>query len=311
MTIVVTGAEGFLGRRVVSALAADGRTVLAVDRVPHVGEAIRGVTYHQADLADPSSLFPSSTIRHGPFTLVHLAWDMRRHLGYSVQADQILQFARLLERWSDSGMVRLVGMGSAEEYGAACGVIHESNGPSFPLSPYGWAKRAAHDLAQSWSRRTGLSVAWLRPFIVYGPGQRGDMLIPHAVECARTRRPAKFTDGLQKRDFVYIDDVVDAIVRALTVGASGMNVCNIACGEPVTVADVLHAIAGHFDAAALFELGAKARRAGEPDVQVASTDVAREVLGWRPTVSWREGIRRTCLDAETRDAAGSTGTRSP
>lgn len=296
MTIVVTGSEGFLGRAVVAALAADDRPVVAVDRVPHMGEILSGVTYHQADLAEAATLLPRES---GPLTLVHLAWDMRRHLGYSVQGEQIRQFAALLDHWTTRGLQRLVAMGSAEEYGSLEGLIDERAKPVGALSPYGWAKRAAHDLVVSWQGRSGVPAVWLRPFIIYGPGQKGDMMIPYAVSQACSRQPAQFSDGLQQRDFVFISDVVEGIRRAVMADSTGLTVCNLGRGEPVMVADVLKSIASFFHAEACFALGARPRRAGEPMRQVADIRQAGEVLGWTPQVRWADGIRQVCEAART------------
>jgi nucleoside-diphosphate-sugar epimerase len=294
MNLVVTGAEGFLGRRLVAALAAAGREVVAIDRIPHAGGRLPGVTYVQTDLEDVSRLLPESVQPGAPFVLLHLAWDMRRFQGYGLQVEQIRPFAQLLDHWSERGLRGAVVMGTAEEFGGRDGVISEEDPPRMPLSPYGWAKRAARELAQSWSMKSGLPVTWLRPFIIYGPGQKGDMLIPFAVECARRGQRAQFTDGLQKRDFVYIDDVVAAIVLAAEQRHDGFEAFNLGRGEPVLVADVLRGIARHFQAEALFDLGGRPRRPGEPDVQVADITKARARLGWTSTVNWTEGLRRVC-----------------
>jgi nucleoside-diphosphate-sugar epimerase len=292
--VVVTGAEGFLGRKVVSRLAADGFSVAAVDRVAHGGAALDGVDYHQADLADPNSLVPPSWPGDATFVLVHLAWDMRRHQGYAIQAEQVRQCAGLLDTWTGRGLVRLVAMGSAEEYGRRDGKIVESAGPVLPLSPYGWAKHTAHDLAQTWAGHCGIPVVWLRPFIIYGPGQRGDMMIPYAIECASAKKEATFTDGQQSRDFVYIDDVVDAIVRSVSATISGFNSINIG-GSPAKVVDVLMNIARFFNVESLFHLGAKARRTGEPDVQIADVEQAKKLLGWSAKTDLPTGLQQTLL----------------
>ncbi|HMO04568.1 MAG TPA: NAD(P)-dependent oxidoreductase [Kiritimatiellia bacterium] len=288
--VVVTGSEGFLGRKVVARLAADGHSIVAVDRVAHAGDTLPGVVHHQSDLSDPATLTPCTL---DSFTLVHLAWDMRRYQGYGIQAGQVRQFADLLDYWGQHGLQRAVVMGSAEEYGGSAGILSETSAPRFPLSPYGWAKRAARDLALSWCERTGHPVTWLRPFIMYGPGQKGDMVIPFAIESARLRRKAEMTDGLQQRDFVYIDDVADAVALAATREAEGWNEFNLGRGEGVRVADMVRTIAAHFGAEDYFNLGARPRRLNEPDVQVADCSRAAASLGWKAKVDWREGLERT------------------
>lgn len=296
MIIVVTGSEGFLGRKVVSRLASAGHSVVAVDRLFHSGETRENVVYHQSELEDPSLLLPG-TMPHGtPFFLVHLAWDMRRYQGYGIQAEQVRQFAGVIDYWGNKGMDRVLTMGSAEEFGRRSGLICEQDQPVFPLSPYGWAKRSARELAISWSSRTGFPVVCLRPFIMYGPGQKGDMVIPFAMESARLRRAAQMTDGLQMRDFIYIDDVVDAVLLSIQKDLSGFHEFNLGRGEGVKVADIVMTIARHYGVVELFELGSKPRRPGEPEVQVADTTKARDLLGWKASISWTEGLARTIAE---------------
>jgi len=294
MNYVVTGSEGFLGRQVVARLAASGCSVFGVDRLVHTTPRLKHVTYHQSDLEVAAQLLPNSAVNESPFTLIHLAWDMRRHEGYAIQAGQIKQLAHLLDYWGARGLSKVIAMGSAEEYGQRLGKISELDHPEFPLSPYGWAKHSARDLAKSWSQKSEIPCVWLRPFIMYGPGQKGDMLIPSAIEAARTKQKTKFTDGRQRRDFVFIEDVVEAIWLSVQKKLSGFHEFNLGRGEEIPVAHVLMAIARHFNAESLFELGARPRRPGEPDVQIADTTHARLGLGWEASTSCSEGIKRLC-----------------
>lgn len=298
--IIVTGAAGFIGRRVLARLVGAGHSVIAVDRVDAPDELPEGVPYHQSPLETPEDLMPSDVdVTHG-FVLVHLAWNMKRGTLFHQQTDSVNLLARLLDYWTDKGLITLVGMGSAEEYGARSGTIRETDPPVFPLSPYGWAKRSAHLLASSWAARQGRNLIWLRPFVVYGEGQGGDMLLPYAIRMAHARKRAEFTDGLQERDFVHVDDVAAAIVRAVTQAPEGIHEINLGYGQPVRVRDVLEEIARLTDSQSLFHLGARPRRPGEPEIQAADIAAARGLLNWTPTVSWREGVRRCVAREEGR-----------
>lgn len=297
--VIVTGAAGFLGRAVVRALANAGHTVLATDRVESTECAGERVRFQLADLSNPSELSTLLAPASEGATLVHLAWDMRRHQGFSLQAASVHQFAQSLDAAAGHGIARVVAIGSAEEYGAAGGVIREDTPAVSPFSPYGWAKRAAYELAAAWHARTGVTVVWLRPFIIYGPGQRGDLMIPYAIERARRRERAEFTDGAQRRDFVFVEDVAEAIRLAVERSIEGVQVINLGRGEAVRVADVLNRIADLMDARDVFALGARPRRPGEPDEQVADTSRAAVLLGWRARTGWQEGISRACAGGAT------------
>ncbi|HMP74741.1 MAG TPA: NAD(P)-dependent oxidoreductase [Kiritimatiellia bacterium] len=299
MLIVVTGAQGFLGRHVVRRLAADGHALLAVDRRPVVlAQAVPNVHYHVSDLSDPATLIPPECEPVGPFTLIHLAWDLRqRETSYRVQSGQVTALAGLLDAWRGNGLSHVIAPGSAQEFGARGGVINEDTLPEEPLSPYGWAKRATFQMASSWSQQNGVGLLWLRPFIIYGLGQAGSMLVPYAIRQAQEGARAEFSDGLQVRDFVYVDDVVEAIRLGVRKPVSGVVALNLGSRDPVRARDLLRAIADHFRAGDHFIFGARPRRASEPDEQIADCTRAMEVLGWSPKVGWREGIRRVCEEA--------------
>lgn len=295
-SFIVTGARGFLGHRLTAHLSAAGHRVFAVDRQPVLARAPRGVIQHVSDLTDPATLLPPRK-RHGKFVLIHLAWDMRyREKFYAVQTGQVKVLAGLLDHWQDKGLQYVVAPGSAQEYGAQDGVLKEDDPFIPPLSPYGWAKRSACELAMGWSKWTGHGVCWLRPFIVYGPGQGGDMLIPYAVKTALEGRPAAFTAGSQVRDFVFVDDVVRAISMAAEKRPSGVNVVNLGSNDPVKVRTVLEEIGRQFDCLDQFTFGKLPLRPGEPPRQIADVHRAAKVLGWKPTLGWKAGIARTCSE---------------
>jgi nucleoside-diphosphate-sugar epimerase len=294
MRVLLTGAQGFIGRRLVTRLAAEGAEVLAVDQVPAREPLPPDVRGEVSDLGNSAALVSRHWKSAGPFSLVHLAWDLQRRDRWSAQAGAVRVLAGLIEDLTSAGLERVIAMGSAEEYGTRGGRLAEDDAPGLPLSPYGWAKRAAGEMVASWAGRTGRRALWLRPFVVYGPGQGGDMAIPYAIRRARERAAADFTDGLQQRDFVFVDDVVEAIVGGLSAEWRGAELVNLGWGRPVALRDVLDEIARLLGAGDLFRFGARPRRVGEPEVQVADTARAEERLGWRPRVEWREGVRRTC-----------------
>ncbi len=286
MNFVLTGSTGFIGRAVRRRFAEAGLPLLAVSR-----SANRESDMHQVDFQRPESLLPPERAGED-FTLIHLAWTVDARAGWSLHSEQVGCLARLLEYWSGRGLRRVVFAGSAAEYGGMAGRLHESDHSCPSLSPYGWGKHAACALAQAWSTRSGIPVLWLRPFVVYGPGQQGDMLIPYALRQASAGLPARFSDGSQVRDFVHVADVAEAFLQASLCAAEGFTAVNIGTGEGATVAEVLNYLSDLFQPRPDFQLGAIDRRPGEPVEQVAEIETARCVLGWQPRIRWQNGLRR-------------------
>ena len=288
-SIVVSGAAGFIGWRTVARLAQVGAPVVALDRVPDPGGWPGGVAYRQLDLDREMPAFEVNWI------LVHLAWSLDR-ANAAAQQESLQTFARLLGQENLAGVV---GLGSAEEYGEREGRLREDQAPGAKLSAYGQAKHAAGKMLETWAGDAGRKAVWLRPFVVYGPGQGGNMAIPYALRCARERTPGEFSEGLQFRDFVHVDDVADGIAAAamgLPALKPSFAACNLGRGEPVRLRDVLERIAEQTNARELFRFGARPMRPGEPQEQYADVAAAAELFGWRANIPWQKGIDAMCRE---------------
>ena len=288
-TIVVAGAAGFIGRRVVDRLARTETDVKALDRIGDPGGWPASVDYRQVDLDREMPAFKGSWI------LVHLAWSLDR-ANAAAQQESLQTFARLLGQENLAGVV---GLGSAEEYGEREGCLREDQAPGAKLSAYGQAKHAAGKALEAWARGAGRKAVWLRPFVVYGPGQGGNMAIPYALRCARERTPGDFSEGLQFRDFVYMDDVADGIAAAALAWPTlkpAFSVCNLGRGEPVRLRDVLERIADQTNSRELFRFGARPLRPGEPQEQYADVAAAAKLFGWRAKIPWQQGVDTMCRE---------------
>ena len=125
------------------------------------------------------------------------------------------------------------------------------------------------------------------------------MAIPYALRCARERTTGEFSEGLQFRDFVHVDDVADGIAAA-ALGLPDLKpafaICNLGRGEPVRLRDVLERIAVQTNSQDLFRFGARPMRPGEPQEQYADIAAAAELLGWRAKIPWAQGIDALCGD---------------
>jgi UDP-glucose 4-epimerase len=206
--------------------------------------------------------------------------------------------AVVLEAARRAGARRVVLASSCAVYGDDPSPVKAEGREGAPLSPYAASKAAAELVARAQAAAFGHDILCLRYFNVYGPRQRPDSpyagVIPRFVEAlAEGRAPTIFGDGRQVRDFVYVDDVVEANVRALTSPRTFRgDAVNVAGGSPVTILDLLdelRAITGRTDVQPRFE----APRPG--DIRDSRADVTRlrEVLGFVPSTPLLDGLAAT------------------
>jgi nucleoside-diphosphate-sugar epimerase len=287
--VIVTGAGGWLGRSVVTALSASESL------------QVSGLTRADLDLAVPGA-FDNVIGTGASTTLVHLAASLNRAPTPEADARQ----------WQDTfsagrevilasvarGVDHLLVAGSMDELGDAEGVLARDL-PSRPRSTYGLCKVLLRQVAEFEASRTPVLVDWFRPTIVFGPGQRGTMLVPQALAAASKGEELAVTDGAQRRDFLFVDDLVEWLRSAIEQGAerqpegpgNGFVLHHLGSGQARPVADVFDRIEAAFPNARLIR-GARPRRPHEPAVQVAP-DNGSSIVGWRPRVSWEDGMART------------------
>jgi UDP-glucose 4-epimerase len=287
MRAVVTGGAGFIGSNLVDALVARGDEVLVVDNF---------ATGKRKNLNGQAALLEHD-IRE-PFTVEA---DVIFHL--AAQAD----VQTSMQRPEYDAAVNVVGTVNVLNAAAGAAVIFASSGgagygecpepadessPFLPLSPYGIAKKCGEESLAGWNRIHGSSHVALRFGNVYGPRQdagiEGGVVAIFLERLARGDETVIYGDGGQSRDFVYVDDVVDALLA--TVGRAG-GPFNVGTGKDVTVGEL------HTACAAVAGVASEPRleEARLGDVRRSVLDVSRieRELGWRARVSLDDGLHRT------------------
>lgn len=290
---LVTGASGFIGRRLCRRLAAAGARVYGSSRTGELaGDELEGRS--TGDLADTG--FARRLVEEArPDVLFHLA---SRVTG-SREPEAVLptfqanlaSTVNLLLAAREAGCRRLVLAGSMEEPEPAPGGVN-----AVPASPYAAAKGAASAYAAMFHALYGLAVVTARIFMVYGPGQRDlEKLVPYTVLALLRGERARFSSGRRPVDWIYVDDVVDGLIAlAAAPGVEGERL-DLGSGELTTVREVverLAAIAGPAASAASLAFGELADRPLEPSPG-AGVERTRELTGWRPAVGLDDGLRRT------------------
>lgn len=286
--VLVTGASGFVGRRLVPLLVAAGDEVHAVGRAVPPDDL--GARWHPADLLDD----PVSTVREvRPEILVHLAWATAHGAFWTTPEN--LRWAgaslRLLQAFREAGGRRAVCAGTCAEYDwtTAAEVLAE-DAPIRPATLYGAAKAAVHLAAGAYARTEGFELAWGRVFFPYGPGEDEGRLVASVARALVAGRPAETTEGLQVRDFIYADDVARAFAALVPAEVTGP--VNVGSGIAVPVREVVGAVADAAGAADLVRFGALAGRPDDPPRIVADVRRLRDEVGVRPEVDLADGAAR-------------------
>ena len=213
----------------------------------------------------------------------------------------------LLTALKGTGYCRFLFVGTCHEYGDNRPPFREKQSPA-PANVYAASKLAAWVFCQMYHRAHGWPVVGVRPFGVYGPGQRPPAFLPALIRAALCGQDFSMTGGEQVRDFVYVEDVIEGMIRAVTVPGIEGQVFNLCAGEGVYLVELAHRAVALVGDPIRINVGALSYRPGEIWRMVGDNARARQVLDWQPTVSLDEGLRRTIAWWRERLRAGEINT---
>ena len=305
MRILVTGGAGFIGSHLAERLLAAGHTVAILDdfndfydpRIKHANIAgfAKDVTIHHVDLRDGASV--RNLFHREKFeSIAHLA--ARAGVRPSIQHPQLYYDANvtgtlhLLEAARVTGAQRFILASSSSVYGASK-IVPFSEGQNLiqTLSPYAATKIAGEFLCSTYSHLYQLRVVALRYFTVYGPRQRPDLAIHQFTRRIHAGQPIEqFGDGTTRRDYTYIDDVIQGTMAALHYEGPLFDIFNLGESETIQLKDLIVAIEN--------ALGKKAKinqlpeQPGDMPLTCADISRARNLLAYNPTTRLSDGLPR-------------------
>jgi len=282
--VLVTGASGFLGRACAARLLRRGIEVHGTGR--GAAPDLPGLIWHRADLlseAGRAALVAAARPSH----LLHLAWEARPGL-YRDSPDNPAWTAAsldLLDRAQAVGTERILGIGTCFEYGPYDGPCIEGVTSCQPVTLYGQAKlEAAEGFAAA-------GAVWGRVFFPFGPGEPAGKLIPALIRNLLAGEVFSCSHGEQRRDFIYIEDLAEAMAVLLESPLTG--IVNLGSGEARPLRDIVAAFARRLGRPELVHYGARAVSGADAEPIIAA-DVRRlRAAGWAPSVGFDAGVDRT------------------
>ncbi|HEU4630948.1 MAG TPA: NAD(P)-dependent oxidoreductase [Gemmatimonadaceae bacterium] len=310
VTVAVLGASGFIGRWVARALAEHGATLALVAR------DAASLSERRAGLGASTSVIEADLAREGtaceiveatrPAVVFNLAGygvdpgERDEHAARTINTELPRRIVQALAARRDDAWCgqRLVHVGSALEYGDAGGDLAEGSPPR-PTTLYGRSKLAGTLAVSRGCAELGVRGVTARLFTVYGAGEHAGRLLPTLLDAVRHDDPIPLTAGLQQRDFTYVEDVAEGLLRlgSATAARPG-EVVNLATGRLTEVRRFAAecALALGLDPARLV-FGALPTRAEEMRHEPVSVARLRELVGWVPPTTVPDGIRRTIARA--------------
>jgi UDP-glucuronate 4-epimerase len=306
MRIFLTGCAGFIGAKTAELLVEQGHEVIGVDNLNDAYDPtlkrwrlsqLEGKPNFHFQQVDISEWEPTRRVfeAHMPYdAVVNLA--ARAGVRQSVQnpwvyvATNTTGALNLLELCRQHGIRKYVLASTSSLYANSERPFHEDMPTDRPLSPYASSKKGAETMCYTYHHLYGLDITVLRYFTVYGPAGRPDMSIFRFIRWIAEGEPIQvFGDGLQERDFTYVDDIARGTIAALK--PLGYEIINLGGDRPVSLKWIIETIEHLVGKPAVWQT----QPMHPADVKATWADItkARALLGWEPQVSVEEGLRRS------------------
>lgn len=304
--ILITGAAGFIGSSLADRLVARGDSVVGLDNFdPYYDAAVKRrniseslshpkYSFYELDICDEPALRELFG-RERPEVVVHLAAraGVRPSLANPnlYHRVNVIGSQHILDACRQYPVSHLVWASSSSVYGGSTRVPFDEEDPVMrPISPYAATKRMNELMGHVYSHVYGLNVTMLRFFTVFGPRQRPDMAISKFTRLIdHGEAVPMFGDGSTRRDYTYIDDILDGLIRSVDMPFS-YEVFNLGESRTITLREMIDVIAKQVGRPAIIK--ELPMQPGDVEITYANTDKARSMLGYNPQFAFDEGVRR-------------------
>jgi nucleoside-diphosphate-sugar epimerase len=299
---LVTGGAGFIGSHIVRRLVSDGQHVRVVDnlstgRISRLDDLRQSIDFLHGDLADECV---SEAAVRGINCVFHQAAipSVQRSINDPIGTNRanVTATLNLLESCRKANVRRFVYAASSSAYGDAEVLPKVESMPINPLSPYALQKWVGEDYCKLYHRLYGLETISLRYFNVFGPAQdphsEYSAVIPKFITALLAKKPITvYGDGEQSRDFTYVENVVEANLLAAEANSAAGKMCNIGCGERVSLNTLIRLLEKNTGVKA--EVTYAKAKPGDVRHSLADIAEAHRILGYTTKVKLTDGLRRT------------------
>ena len=297
--VLVTGGSGFIPSHLVKRLLTEGARVYVIIKYNSVIDNLRllnlwnDVEVVEADISNVDSLSQVEKIK--PEIIYHMAaynhvGDSFLHVSEALHCNGI-GTANLLECYRD--YERFIYMSTSETYGNQTKVPFQESMTPFPISPYAVGKYTGELYARMMQHVHGLPIVVLKPFNTFGPFQSPRAVIGEMIIKCLKGQEILATEGMQTREFNYVDNVVDGLMAAGQSKQGVGEVINLASGEEISIKDLILMIYKLSDSKSELKIGALPYRPTEIWRMSGDYGKAKNLLGWSPKVPFEEGLKRT------------------
>ena len=294
-TILVIGSSGYIARNLIKRLRRDNCNVIYGIQRSEKNISDTNVQIINCDIRDFEKLNKSISDIN-PAYIFHMAGNTSRNISLDTLDEMIdvnlIGTLNVLKSCAGLNALKsLVVFGTSEEYGNADDVYHEKLKED-PISPYSFSKTASYYLCKLFYNIYGVPSIFLRPSLIYGPGQPETMFIPSLISALKENREFKMTKGEQTRNFIYVDDAIECAIRAATSENCIAEIINIG-NENAKIIDVARSIATMMNKEHLIKPGEMDYR--ENEIMNYSLNCAKmhQLLNWKPQVGIADGLKKT------------------
>lgn len=299
--VLVTGATGFIGSHLTRRLLNEGAKVHILIRedsnISRLEDIAGLINIWRGDISDYGAV--NLCIKHArPEIVFHLAAN--RNVAREISlVDTMIEtnlkgtaylIKALVEE--NSPLTCFINAGSSEEYGNGEIPFNETQ-REIPVSPYSASKVASTYFCQMFQRSFGIPIVTLRPFLTYGPGQVNDMFIPSLIRHCIRKEDFRMTSGEQTRDFIFINDVIEAFLLAASTPEAIGKIFNIGSGIEYSIKEVAEMILDMTGSPIKLFFDSLNKRPGEANHFFCDNKKAKELLGWSPKIGLTEGLNKT------------------